>query len=172
MVKVTERMVEEQTMEPLVQVDTGWMQHHAIFISCMFVIGAIVVKIIYHRNKRIAHLIPESCQTSTSLAKLKPTFNLEIFFAVLLPPIMLESAYSLNQKHFYLNIVPILLYAILGTMINIAMIGPSLYVMTQIISGGHNWLNIPPCSVLELTIFGASLSAIDPVSVCILHSKF
>lgn len=143
---------------------------------------------------------------------------------------MLESAYSLNQKHFYLNIVPILLYAILvsnqcvervkilistdfvvhfqystftivrmlkcdnpieinllflfilsflllftlikGTMINIAMIGPSLYVMTQIISGGHNWLNIPPCSVLELTIFGASLSAIDPVSVCILHSKF
>ena len=143
---------------------------------------------------------------------------------------MLESAYSLNQKHFYLNIVPILLYAILvsnqcvervkilistdfvvhfqystftivrmlkcdnpieinllflfilsflllftlikGTMINIAMIGPSLYVMTQVISGGHNWLNIPPCSVLELTIFGASLSAIDPVSVCILHSKF
>ena len=29
------------------------------------------------------------------------------------------------------------------------------------------WLNIPNISLLELTIFGAALSAIDPVSVSV-----
>lgn len=48
-------------------------------------------------------------------------------------------------------------------MLNIATIGPSLYVVELL--GSKKWLHIPHISLLELTIFGATLSAIDPVSV-------
>ncbi|KAH9394758.1 hypothetical protein TYRP_004815 [Tyrophagus putrescentiae] len=154
----------ESSSGKLVEV-TGWDHHKTIFVTCLFVISAIVLKILYHRCRYIAKFIPESCGTSAAVARLKPTFTIDIFFAVLLPPIMLESAYSLNQKHFYLNIIPVLLYAVIGTVLNIATIGPSLYVVELL--GAKKWLHIPHISLLELTIFGATLSAIDPVSVAL-----
>lgn len=46
--------------DQLVEVISGWTQHQTIFVSCLFVLCAVVVKIVYHRNKRIAHLVPES----------------------------------------------------------------------------------------------------------------
>lgn len=48
-------------------------------------------------------------------------------------------------------------------MLNIATIGPSLYAVELL--GGKKWMHIPYVSLLELTIFGATISAIDPVSV-------
>lgn len=51
-----------------------------------------------------------------------------------------------------------------GTFINIALIGPSLYLIELI---PIKWLAFPEISFLELMVFGTAISAVDPVSVCI-----
>ncbi|CAG2181740.1 unnamed protein product, partial [Oppiella nova] len=86
-----------------------------------------------------------------------PQFTVDLFFFVLLPPIILESAYSLHDIAFLTN-----LGSILGTFINIALIGPSLFLIKLI---PFKWLAFPSISFLELMVFGTAISAVDPVSV-------
>uniref|UniRef100_T1JHJ5 Cation/H+ exchanger transmembrane domain-containing protein n=1 Tax=Strigamia maritima TaxID=126957 RepID=T1JHJ5_STRMM len=52
-----------------------------------------------------------------------PQFEPKTFFLFLLPPIMLESAYSLHDRAFAENIGTVLLYAVVGTIINCFTIG-------------------------------------------------
>ena len=47
----------------------------------------------------------------------------EVFFFVLLPPIMFEAGYSLNRKDFFDNIGAITLYAMVGTIISTFVVG-------------------------------------------------
>lgn len=53
------RFTSENSSEKLVEV-TGWDHHKTIFVTCVFVISAIVLKILYHRCRFIAKFIPES----------------------------------------------------------------------------------------------------------------
>ena len=50
-------------------------------------------------------------------------FSAQTFFIFLLPPIMLDSAYSLHDRNFVDNIGTILLFAVVGTLINTVLIG-------------------------------------------------
>ena len=52
-----------------------------------------------------------------------PKFTPELFFLYLLPPIILEAAYCLHNEHFFDNIRSILVFAVVGTVINFVITG-------------------------------------------------
>lgn len=81
----------------------------------------------------------------------------DVFFLVLLPPIIFENAYNLNKGYFFSNFVPILTFAILGTTISAMVIGAGLYILGAI---GI----IFEFSFFECFAFAAMISAVDPVA--------
>lgn len=87
------------------------------------------------------------------------TFNPEIFFFVLLPPIVFEAGYSLKQKNFFKNIGAILLYAVFGTIVSAIIIGFVLYGMAR-----RNWIPLVSDNPMECLLFGSLISATDPVA--------
>jgi sodium/hydrogen exchanger 8 len=85
------------------------------------------------------------------------TFNPNIFFLVLLPPIIFESGYNLHKGNFFANIVPILTFAIVGTAVSALVIGLSLYILGQADL-------IYPLTATESFAYGSLISAVDPVA--------
>jgi solute carrier family 9 (sodium/hydrogen exchanger), member 8 len=78
----------------------------------------------------------------------------------LLPPIIFEAGYSLNRRDFFDNIGAITLYAVFGTVVSTFTVGLlSWYV-------GYIGLirNIDGSNPMEALIFGALISAVDPVA--------
>lgn len=94
------------------------------------------------------------------------SFDSQVFFFLLLPPIILESAYALHDKVFLENICTILLFAIVGTSINIGLIGVCLWAINYTPwyygPGINNPLWIP---AFECFLFSTIVSAVDPVAV-------
>ncbi|KAJ9584445.1 hypothetical protein L9F63_021199, partial [Diploptera punctata] len=91
-----------------------------------------------------------------------PVFTPRIFFLILLPPVVLEAAYSLYNRAFSYNVCTILLYAVVGTIFNTFTIGPLLYLLwyTDLMGGSMLELNM-----IECLVFSALISAVDPVAV-------
>ena len=58
--------------------------------------------------------------------KQKATFDPEIFFNFLLPPIIFNAGYSMKRKSFFKNFGAILLFALIGTTLSSFVIGYSL----------------------------------------------
>lgn len=87
------------------------------------------------------------------------TFNSELFFFLLLPPIIFEAAYSLNKHHFFSNFWTICLYAVFGTIISTFIIGYLVYSF-----GLLDFVHIDTSSPMEALLFGALISSIDPVA--------
>jgi len=86
-------------------------------------------------------------------------FNHQIFFHILLPPIILYAGYSLEELHgdvFFSNIRSICTFAILGTLIST--------VVVSLLSWAAAAGGVVSLSLTECWIFGALISAIDPVS--------
>lgn len=82
----------------------------------------------------------------------------EIFFVVLLAPIIFTSAYTINKKIFYANIGSILVMAFLGTFISACMVTLMIYYI------GYFGFCVE-FSIYEAAAYGALISATDPVSV-------
>ena len=57
-------------------------------------------------------------QSSGPVHNMLQDFNTEIFFYVLLPPIIFEAGYSLKRRLFMANVVPIVTFAILGVVVS------------------------------------------------------
>ncbi|KAK3495061.1 Sodium/hydrogen exchanger family-domain-containing protein [Neurospora hispaniola] len=94
------------------------------------------------------------------------SFSPQIFFNLLLPPIILSSGYELHQANFFRNIGTILTFAFAGTAISAVVIGVLLWLYTRI-----------PLEGLEVTFreaiqVGASLSATDPVTILAIFNSF
>ncbi|XP_024988029.1 sodium/hydrogen exchanger 6 isoform X1 [Cynara cardunculus var. scolymus] len=85
-------------------------------------------------------------------------FHEEFFFLFLLPPIIFQSGFSLAPKPFFSNFGAIVTFAILGTFIAAMVTGLLVYL------GGAMYLmyRLP---LVECLMFGALISATDPVTV-------
>ncbi|KAK6059138.1 endosomal/prevacuolar sodium/hydrogen exchanger domain protein [Cooperia oncophora] len=81
----------------------------------------------------------------------------DIFFLVLLPPIIFENAYNLNKGYFFSNIGPILSFAIVGTAISALVIGFCIYILGQADL-------VYEFSIFECFAFASTISAVDPVA--------
>ncbi len=91
-------------------------------------------------------------------------FNKEIFFMVLLPPIIFESAYNLRSRKFFSNLDAILLLAVYGTLTATILTG----VLVKF-AGDAGWSH--PFDWLPSMLFGSLISATDPVTVLALFSE-
>jgi len=87
------------------------------------------------------------------------SFDGELFFFLLLPPIIFEAGYSLEKKSFFANFWTIALYAVFGTIVSTFVIGYLVYLM-----GEWDVVEIDSSSPMEALVFGALISAVDPVA--------
>jgi sodium/hydrogen exchanger 8 len=87
-------------------------------------------------------------------------FSPEVFFFVLLPPIIFEAGYALDRKGFFENIGAITLYAMFGTMISTFVVGGICFYAAKVglIQG------ISKENPMESLMFGSLISAVDPVA--------
>ena len=90
-------------------------------------------------------------------------FHPDVFFYVLLPPIIFEAGYTLKRRMFLDNIVPILTFAVVGTLISTVVLTGVL-----VLAGKLGWLSDTTLSLengpLQAMQFGALISAVDPVA--------
>ncbi|KAM4696964.1 sodium/hydrogen exchanger 6 isoform 2-T2 [Rhinophrynus dorsalis] len=99
----------------------------------------------------------------------KVTFDPEVFFNILLPPIIFYAGYSLKRRHFFRNMGSILAYAFLGTAISCLVIGALLFGCVKLMKftgnlGGDFYFT-------DCLFFGAIISATDPVTVLAIFNE-
>ncbi|XP_046907336.1 sodium/hydrogen exchanger 6a isoform X2 [Hypomesus transpacificus] len=99
----------------------------------------------------------------------KVTFDPEVFFNILLPPIIFHAGYSLKRRHFFRNMGSILAYAFLGTLISCFVIGLLMYgcvtLMKQVGQLDGDFF------FTDCLFFGAIVSATDPVTVLAIFNE-
>ncbi|KAK6031807.1 hypothetical protein OSTOST_02026, partial [Ostertagia ostertagi] len=143
-------------------------------VLTIFIIVIGIFKLGYHHTRFIQKIIPESCclivvgvflglifisdDTHESVKFLE--FNSKTFFFFLLPPIILESAYSLRDRAFLENFGTIVLYAVVGTVLNIVLLGGSLIALSDL--GMMKGFRI---DALDCLVFASLIAAVDPVAV-------
>jgi sodium/hydrogen exchanger-like protein 6/7 len=92
-------------------------------------------------------------------------FNYQIFFNMLLPPIILSSGYELHQANFFRNLSTILIFAFAGTFLSAVVIGLILW-STTLLPGSLD------LSFVEAISVGATLSATDPVTILAIFNAY
>ncbi|XP_051778873.1 sodium/hydrogen exchanger 9 isoform X1 [Erpetoichthys calabaricus] len=100
----------------------------------------------------------------------KLTFDPEVFFNLLLPPIIFHAGYSLRKKHFFRNLGSVLTFAFFGTAVSCIVIGAIVYgfvkAMTHIGQIKGTDFHFTDC-----LFFGALMSATDPVTVLAIFNE-
>ncbi|XP_011304051.1 sodium/hydrogen exchanger 7 isoform X2 [Fopius arisanus] len=112
------------------------------------------------KNKTFAYSFRGEIFKQNSEIDLKATFDPEIFFNIILPPIIFHAGYSLKRKYFFRNLGAILMYALLGTTISSFVIGALMYTFIQLIphlSQSYGFL--------DTLYFGALISPTDPLTI-------
>jgi sodium/hydrogen exchanger-like protein 6/7 len=105
--------------------------------------------------------------TGTSIQNLV-TFDYQIFFNLLLPPIILNSGYELHQANFFRNIGTILTFAFAGTFISAIVLGIVLWLYTRIPLDGFD----TDLTFVDAISVGATLSATDPVTILAIFNTY
>ncbi|XP_070538540.1 Na(+)/H(+) exchanger beta-like [Ptychodera flava] len=163
---------EEGEHEGVVLAEWNYDYVEGPLIITLFVLTAAIAKIGFHHAGVLSSIFPESCLlivlgTLVGLVSLAVgngnilVFTSRTFFLFLLPPSVLESAYSLHDRTFFSNFGSILLYAVVGTLLNCFLIGPSLYGISEAGLLGSSY----SLTLVECLTFGALIVAVDPVAV-------
>ena len=87
----------------------------------------------------------------------KVTFDAELFFFIILPPIIFHAGYSMRKKQFFDNLGSILTFALLGTILSTFIVAAIMWVITRAMTLEVHFL--------ETLYFGAIVSATDPVTI-------
>ncbi|XP_055797194.1 sodium/hydrogen exchanger 7 isoform X2 [Salvelinus fontinalis] len=99
----------------------------------------------------------------------KVTFDPEVFFNILLPPIIFHAGYSLKKRHFFRNLGSIITYAFLGTAISCFVIGNLMYGVVKLMQFLGQLTN--KFYYTDCLFFGAIVSATDPVTVLAIFNE-
>lgn len=144
----------------------------SIFFSLLVL--AICIILVHLLIKYKLHFLPESVAVvslgilmgaiikiieSQKLANWKEEemFRPNMFFLLLLPPIIFESGYSLHKGNFFQNIGSIALFAVFGTVISAFIVGGGIYFLGQADV-------MYKLSMADSFAFGSLISAVDPVA--------
>uniref|UniRef100_A0A8C2F0L4 Sodium/hydrogen exchanger n=1 Tax=Cyprinus carpio TaxID=7962 RepID=A0A8C2F0L4_CYPCA len=150
-----------------------WKWHHieTPYLVALWILTCWLCKLVCELNHNVTSVIPESGlliilgfilggiiwgADKAQTFKLIPTN----FFYYLLPQIILDASYCMPNKLFFSNLGAILIHAIIGTCWNAATVGTALWACYE--GGAMGTLNIGP---LQFLLFGALISAVDPVAV-------
>ena len=124
-----------------------WDEYWNVLTTLMIIIMAGIFKLLFHHTPIVSKHFPESCVLiligiivgcgqcavdrygGTTKEQPFPKFTSAFFFDVLLPPLVLDSAYSLYDRDFLDNIGSILIFAVFGTLFNVLTIGYGLYLI-------------------------------------------
>ncbi|XP_053207171.1 sodium/hydrogen exchanger 9-like isoform X1 [Panonychus citri] len=115
------------------------------------------------KNKTYVYVFRGELANTAHEISQKATFDPEIFFNIILPPIILNAGYSLKRRFFFRNLGAIMTYAFIGTTISCFVVAFILYgLMLLIPKYGF--------SFADCLYFGATISATDPVTVLAIFS--
>ncbi|XP_029355249.1 sodium/hydrogen exchanger 7 isoform X4 [Echeneis naucrates] len=115
---------------------------------------------------------PPSCSLKEGPAStllLNVTFDPEVFFNILLPPIIFHAGYSLKKRHFFRNLGSIITYAFLGTAISCFVIGNLMYGVVKLMRVVGQLTD--KFYYTDCLFFGAIISATDPVTVLAIFNE-
>ena len=88
------------------------------------------------------------------------SFDGQWFLRIMVPPIIFEAALSIDKTSFNRHVVPILLYATIGTLLATVITAEILHRGSSMCS---SWCT--PIPYIESLLFGALISSIDPIAV-------
>ncbi|KAG6444748.1 sodium/hydrogen exchanger 3 isoform X2 [Manduca sexta] len=140
------------------------------FLIGVWIFFASIAKIGFHMAPKLSRMFPESCLLifvgvligalllSTHSVHVQP-LTPDTFFLYMLPPIILDAGYFMPNRLFFDHLGTILLFAVVGTVFNTLTIGASLWACGQT---GMFGCTTP---LLDMLLFGALISAVDPVAV-------
>ncbi|XP_076856439.1 sodium/hydrogen exchanger 5 isoform X2 [Brachyhypopomus gauderio] len=149
-----------------------WSYVQTPYIIALWLLVATVAKILFHLSQRFTTVVPESCMlillglilggivlitSKRQLYQLDP----RLFFLFLLPTIVGDAGYFMPARLFFDNLGAILMYAVVGTLWNAFCTGFCLYGVK--LAGVID--NRVEAGLMEFLLFGALISAVDPVAV-------
>uniref|UniRef100_A0A4W6DY63 Sodium/hydrogen exchanger n=1 Tax=Lates calcarifer TaxID=8187 RepID=A0A4W6DY63_LATCA len=161
------------TVKPILPVQTGVKAQEeeqssglTIFFS-LLVIGICII-LVHLLIKFKLHFLPESVAVVSlgeyllhnmllCTGREEEMFRPNMFFLLLLPPIIFESGYSLHKGNFFQNIGSITLFAVIGTAISAFIVGGGIYFLGQADV-------IYKMTMTDSFAFGSLISAVDPVA--------
>ena len=123
-----------------------WCEYYEHILFCLIVILCGMFKLAFHHTPLLSDYLPESCALiivgiasgsfiyyGVNSPKYPfPKFTHNLFFNYLLPPIVLDAAYSLYDRDFLYNIGSIITFAVIGTLFNVFAVGFGLYLLEYI----------------------------------------
>ncbi|XP_063489458.1 sodium/hydrogen exchanger 8 isoform X2 [Symphalangus syndactylus] len=176
---VTTKLVLPTPGKPILPVQTGEQaqqeeQSSGMTIFFSLLVLAICIILVHLLIRYRLHFLPESVAVVSlgilmgavikiiefkKLANWKEEemFRPNMFFLLLLPPIIFESGYSLHKGNFFQNIGSITLFAVFGTAISAFVVGGGIYFLGQADV-------ISKLNMTDSFAFGSLISAVDPVA--------